>query len=104
MTSRLEDRLVAVTKRTTMRIEEDLLIEIRHRAQEERVSMNRMINRLLRRGLHLPEEKRRKFRQRTFDLGKPRVDITKTSAVLSALDDERYVRRSNPDSKPEQRD
>ena len=87
-----------MTKRTTMRIEEDLLLEIRHRAREEHVSMNRMINRLLRRGLHVPEEKRQKFTQKTFDLGKPRIDITKTSAVLAALDDERRVGRSNSES------
>lgn len=76
-----------------MRIEEDLMAEIRRRALAERISINRMINRLLRAALHeadLAQEP--PFKQEVHDMGVPRVDLAKAHAVLAAFDDEDFVR------------
>lgn len=88
-----------VTKRSTVRIEEDLMGEIRRRAAAEHVSINRMINRLLRRGLYAPESKSPRFQQEAYDMGEPRVDVTKAHALLAALDDQVFMEKMKTSKK-----
>ena len=81
------------TRRSTVRIEEDLMTEIRRRALDERVSINRMINRLLRQGLEHDSRQEPPFKEKVYSMGIPRVDLTKALAIAAALEDEETMRK-----------
>jgi hypothetical protein len=71
------------------------MIELKERAVQEKVSLTRIVNRTLRRGLEPTRAaaRRRRFRQRVFPMGKPAVDLTKALAVAAALEDEEVLRK-----------
>jgi hypothetical protein len=81
--------------RTTVRIDDDLLLELRERADSEKESLTRYLNRVLRAGLSSlkgkSESRSRRFRQRTFAMGAPRVDLNKALALAAALEDEEIL-------------
>lgn len=80
-----------------MRIEDDLLEEIRQRAERDKVSLTRVLNDALRAGLKAGRSvpaRRRRYREKTFALGSPRVDLRKALAVAAALEDEEILRKS----------
>lgn len=82
--------------RSTVRIDDDLMVELRARAQAESVSLTRMLNRTLRVGLSAPHKQtqmRRPFKQNTFLMGVPRVGIDKALALAAALEDEEIARK-----------
>ena len=81
--------------RSTVRIDDDLMVELKANAQAEGISLTRMLNRALRVGLASPKhaEKRRPFKQNTFRLGAPRVGIDKALALAAALEDEEIARK-----------
>ena len=78
-----------------MRIAEDLMSEIRQRAAAEHLSINRMINRLLKAGLRSSLGKEKPFKETVHDMGQAKVDVTKALALSAALDDEEFIRRMN---------
>ena len=82
-----------VLKRSTVRIEEDLMGEIRRRAAEEHVSINQMINRVLRAGLVTRSESGPRFRQRVHHMGAARVDLASAGELLAALDDAEFAKK-----------
>jgi hypothetical protein len=77
--------------RTTVRIDDDLMLELKDRAQREAVSLTRLINRLIRRGLEARGKPRKPFRQQTYSMGVPKVDLTKALAFAAALEDEEII-------------
>jgi hypothetical protein len=81
--------------RTTIRLDDDLLGQLKQRAQAEKLSLTRCINRLLRRALEAPERKRARptFRQETFRMGAPSIDLNKALSVATELDDEEVLRK-----------
>jgi len=80
--------------RTTVRIDDDLLRELRNRAKHENVALAVMLNRVLREGLKARSKARRRpFRQKTFPMGKPLVDLTKALSLAAEWDDEETVRK-----------
>ena len=82
--------------RSTVRIDDDLMVELRARAHAESVSLTRMLNRTLRTGLSTaPKQasKRRPFKQKTYRMGIPKVGIDKALALAAALEDEEIVRK-----------
>ena len=81
--------------RSTVRIDDDLMVELRTRAEAESVSLTRMLNRTLRVGLSAPRKqtKRRPFKQRTFHMGVPRVGVVKALALAAELEDEEITRK-----------
>lgn len=82
--------------RTTVRIDDDLMVELKRRALREKVSLARLVNRTLRTGLQAsrePSRPRARFRQRVFSMGKPAVDLTKALAIAAALEDEEVLRK-----------
>jgi len=81
--------------RTTVRIDDDLLRQLKDRARREDVSLTRLLNDALRSGLATPLAKPRmkKFVQRTYDMGPPLIDLTKASAFAAALEDEEILRK-----------
>ena len=82
--------------RSTVRIDDDLLLEIRTRARAEDVSLTRMLNRTLRAGLLAATRKSgrpRHFKQRTVSMGRPRVDLDKALALAARLEDDEVTRK-----------
>lgn len=79
-----------------MRIDDDLMAELRQRALREKVSLTRLVSRTLRGGLEASRRgsrPRRRFRQRVFAMGKPAVDLTKALAIAAALEDKKVLRK-----------
>jgi hypothetical protein len=81
--------------RTTVRVDDELLERLKAQAQEEKVSMTRLINRTLKAGLQVGRARRPKrplYRERAQALGAPRVSLDKALALAAALEDEEIVR------------
>ncbi len=81
--------------RTTVRIDDDLMRELKERAQREAVPLTRLINRLIRRGLESrgKPKPRKPFRQQTHSMGVPKIDVTKALAFAAALEDEEIIEK-----------
>ncbi len=82
--------------RSTVRIDDDLMVELRQRAHGAGVSLTRMLNRTLRAGLTDPDRRRgsaRPYRQRTAAMGRPLADLDKALALAADLEDEEVVRK-----------
>jgi hypothetical protein len=81
--------------RTTLRIDDDLLAELKRLAHAQKLSVTQLANRLLRRGLDASRARsgaaRRAYREKTFAMGRPRFDLDKALALASALEDEETV-------------
>ena len=78
--------------RTTLRIDDDLLHELKARAANEGLSLSDVVNLVLRRSVAAPPRPRRPFRQKTRDLGQPSFDVTKANAIAADLEDEAILR------------
>ncbi len=77
--------------RTTVTIEDDLLLELKEQAQTEGMSLTKLINRVLRYGfreMRLVNEHSRAFHQKTFPMGEPKLNLDKALAVAASLEDE----------------
>jgi Ribbon-helix-helix protein, copG family len=83
--------------RTTVRFDDDLMRELKERAHREDTSLTRLLNRALREWLHggpkIVEAKKRAYREKTFNMGKPLVDLTKALALSAALEDESIIEK-----------
>ncbi len=81
--------------RTTLRIDDDLLTELKRLARAQKLSLTQLANRLLRRGIEAtrarPGATRRAYREKTFAMGRPRFDLDKALALAAALEDEETV-------------
>lgn len=82
--------------RTTISIDDDLMMELRERSRKEKVSLARLVNRLLRTGLEASRVKRRgtrRHREEAYSMGKPFIDLTKALGVAAAMEDEEILRK-----------
>ena len=82
--------------RSTVRIDDDLMVALRARASEEGISLTRVLNRVLRVGMAAPKRDRSKarpYRQRTFAMGQPLVDLDKALALSDRLEEEEAARK-----------
>ncbi len=83
--------------RSTVRLDDDLLRELKQRASREETSMTKLLNRALREWLHggpkAVEAKKRAYREKTFNMGKPLVDLTKALALSAAIEDEAIIEK-----------
>ncbi|MDE0368202.1 MAG: antitoxin [Gammaproteobacteria bacterium] len=82
--------------RSTVRIDDDLMTAIRSQAQGEGLSITRMLNRVVRAGLEAldrNEDQQEIYRQKTFCMGRPRVDLDKALGLAAALEDEEILRK-----------
>ena len=85
--------------RTTLRIDDDLMIELEARAHAESVSLTRILNRTLRAGLARPKPdgaRSRPFRQKTAAMGQPTAGLDKALALAARLEDEEAARKLSP--------
>jgi hypothetical protein len=82
--------------RTTVRVDDDLLEQLKARARRENVSLTRMINRTLKSGLRASVTQRPKrtvYREETLALGNPYPPVDKALALAAALEDEEILRK-----------
>ena len=82
--------------RTTIRIDDELMMEIKKRSRKENLSLTKMISRLLRKGLaatKADKKANRRHREQVFSMGAPAVDLTKALALSSTLEDEEILRK-----------
>ena len=81
--------------RTTVTIDPDVQALLRKAMRERGEPFKQVLNAAIRDGLRGGERKPAKpFRQRTFDLGKPLVDLTKALSLAAELDDAAFVSRA----------
>ena len=79
-----------------MRIDDDLLRDLKKQAEREKLSLTRLLNRVIRCGLReapQTQRKTRRFRQKTYDMGPPLVDLTKALALAAQLEDQEIMRK-----------
>jgi hypothetical protein len=82
--------------RSTFRIDDDLLEELREQAHKERVPLTLLLNRVLRSGIQASRERsprRAGHGEETVAMGVPRFDLNKALALAAALEDEETVRK-----------
>ena len=82
---------------STVRIDDDLMVELKRRAHDAGISLTRMLNRTLRVGLASPERLRgdaRPYKQRTVTMGRPLADLDKALALAADLEDEEAARKT----------
>jgi hypothetical protein len=81
--------------RTTVRLDDELLEQLKAQARKEKVSLTRLLNRTLKAGLRAGGAHRRAkraYRERVHAMGSPRVALDHALALAAALEDEEIVR------------
>ena len=88
--------------RMRVRIDDDIHAKLHQRAANEGQSLTQYVNRVLRIGLALlRDDKRsrsRRFRQRSYSMGAPVVEIKKVLSLAALLEDEVILSRLRPES------
>ena len=82
--------------RTTIRFDDDLLRELREQARREGTSLTRVINRVLREAIaesRQPGKRASPYRQKTYSMGKPKVNLDKAVALAASLEEEEVCRK-----------
>lgn len=80
--------------RTTVRIDDELLDEMKEQARRESVSLTRILNRALRLGLRAPRARaarRLRYREQAHSMGVPQLALDKALALAAALEDEKVI-------------
>ena len=83
--------------RTTVRIQDDLLLQLKDKATQEKSSLTRVLNQTLRAGLRAAQESkkpRRRYQEKTHSMGVPRADLTKALSLASHIDDDEILRKT----------
>ena len=81
--------------RTTVRVDNEILEQLKAQARKENVSLTRLLNRTLKAGLQAGGARPRKqpiFGERAHSMGAPRVALDKALALAAVLEDEEIVR------------
>lgn len=80
--------------RTTLRIENNLLQELKDLAHSENIPLTRLVNQVLRRGLHAENQRpKTDYHETICDLGKPYFKLDKALAISAQLEDEEVLRK-----------
>jgi hypothetical protein len=82
--------------RTTVRIDDDVLQVLKERARREKTTLTKIVNILLRRGISTSGDgnrRKRPYREKTFSMGRPAVDMTKALALAAQLEDEQTIKQ-----------
>jgi hypothetical protein len=77
--------------RTTVRIDDHLMRDLRERAHREGTSLAKLINRLLQQAMRATREESAPvppFREKTFPMGEPRLNLDKAIGLAASLEDE----------------
>ena len=79
--------------RTTLRIDDDLLRDLKRAAAKQRTTLADLVNRLLRGGLgkKAGEKRQAPYQEHPVAMGTPRFNLDKALALAAALEDEETV-------------
>lgn len=79
--------------RTTVTLDPDVEALVRQAMRERGLSFKQALNQTIRAGMaNTSGAKAEPFRQRSFRLGRPRIDLTKALSLAGELDDQRTAR------------
>ena len=82
--------------RTTVTIDDEVLLKLREQAAKERISLTKLLNRVLREGIRASSKKslpKPPYREKTFAMGEPLVGLEKALALAGRLEDEEVLRK-----------
>jgi hypothetical protein len=81
--------------RTTVTLDPDVEAMLRKEVRRSGAPFKQVLNHAIRAGLRNMAKKRsdEAFEPLTFDMGKPRVDLTKAAALAAELEDEELIAR-----------
>lgn len=82
--------------RSTVRIDDDLMMALKEQAHSENVSMTRMLNRLLREGIQASRKhrpKRVRYKEKTIAMGAPHGDLDKALTFATDFEDNEILRK-----------
>jgi hypothetical protein len=81
--------------RTTVRIDDDVFRELKEQAHKEGISMAKLFDRAVRVGLQALKNgggvPRKPYKEKTYSMGVPLVDLTKANQVYADLLDEDFI-------------
>jgi hypothetical protein len=81
--------------RTTLRIDDELLRQLKEQAHRENVSLTRLVNRTLRAGMQQSRRSVRRpaYREQTHSMGEPRLDLDRALALAADFEEEEVLRK-----------
>jgi hypothetical protein len=83
--------------RTTLRIDDELLKELKAHARRERLPLTELVNRMIRSGLRASLDQtaraKRAYREKTFSMGEFNFPVDKALAYAAALEDEEILEK-----------
>ncbi|GJL54528.1 MAG: hypothetical protein NPIRA02_16600 [Nitrospirales bacterium] len=82
--------------RTTIRIEDELLVRLKEEAVRKRMPFSRLVNQILRTNFQAnrsPTTRKRQYQEKTHPLGTPLVSLNKANALAAYLEDEENLRK-----------
>lgn len=82
--------------RTTIQIDDELLITLKEQAHRQKSSLTRLVNQTLRAGLQAakaPAPNKPSFQQQPHSMGAPKLRIDKALALAAALEDEEIIQK-----------
>ena len=85
-----------VIKRSTVRIDDDLMTDLKAGAHRENISLTRMLNRVLRKGLAAVRQRggeRIEFEEIPVSMGRAYEDIGAALALAADLEDKEIIRK-----------
>lgn len=79
--------------RTTVTLDADVAVLLKQAMHERGLPFKQALNEAVRAGLASADKHAEPFRQRSFQLGRARADLTKALALANELDDQRTLAR-----------
>jgi hypothetical protein len=79
--------------RTTVTLDPDVEVMLRKEVRRRGEPFKRVPNDAIRVGLHNMRRREEAFEPLTFEMGKPRIDLTKAAALAAELEDEESIGR-----------
>ena len=82
--------------KSKVRIDDDLMVELRSRARVEQTSVMHTLDRVIRAGLAALNrlcEERERYEEVTARMGRPRLEVNKALALAVALEDAEVIRK-----------
>lgn len=84
---------IMMPMRTTVTLDPDVESLLRKEVRRRGEPFKQVLNNAIRAGLRSTARRDESFQPLTFDMGKPRVDITKAAALAAELEDSELVDR-----------
>jgi hypothetical protein len=79
--------------RTTVTLDPDIESMLREEMRRSGEPFKQVLNDAIRAGLRSMKRRDQAFEPLTFDMGKPRVDLTKAGALAATLEDDELISR-----------